>query len=745
MLTRRTSVPRPQPRKRPRSAPSPTNSFSSWVYPKTPGCPYFLVKVTNFDEATGDVEFHYYNNSHAKAKYKPVWLKETKNGNIEKQQPLQPNGFQAHLQYAPLDDFIRTPIDARPNADTSVRITTTEIKRALALWSAPMVAAGTVVAAAVSARRTSGRSARGVHAAAVVLMTLLAPSHSLPTTPVQPDEYAELSTAELGDQGWHMDSTHDPNAYPDPDDEPYGDPNPSIRQRRTLDQRQPLEAVAFPDNVAQRQPLGTEAFTYNTSISGDSMLEYIARLRHPYCVWTYNRLPMGLGTSPAQALADYRRTGEWTNHDIPAPSEQRAFMCPTRFEHVDLRVYNNFLTNGEFIDDQPTSAGNRITVNTTLIGAIMIAGILWEVSRSAMRGIVRAVAQVVISITGTNDDEPRCLYPGCGERRSPGFGYCSHGHGLMHARLVLGEPEAPPEAPQPIALADRAPWQTANFPPPPPPLIGYRHPEGYVPPPPPPPALVPQHIRDSVLPDPDDSVLPDPDSTAESSDDSNMGRPYESPDSGYNSEDYATDFPLTGAVTGPLFDRNYRGFDEDQVHIAPADIATEYLGMPLQQPEGTDSGLMTYQQAIAQHRQQLQVAMEAAVAESGFHLETDGEDDEHDEAGAGAGAGEPRNGYPDSTPEELLQRHLHLRRRLMSLALDSSFREPSQSQYGTAPVTRSQRQANRGPAAVLTPAPAPAPPAPAVVEDLRPHDLGDYDLEDGGTDAGPDPGEEFTS
>jgi hypothetical protein len=207
-------------------------------------------------------------------------------------------------------------------------------------------------------------------------------------------------------------------------------------------------------------------------------------------------------------------------------------------------------------------------------------------------------------------------------------------------------------------------------------------------------------------------------------------------------------------VTGPLFDRNYRGFDEDQVHIAPADIATEYLGMPLQQPEGTDSERMPYQQAIAQHRQRLQESMEAAVAESGFHLTDgeDGEDDEYDGAGAGAGAGEPRNGFPDSTPEELLQRHLYLQRRLMSLALDSSFREPSQRQYEAAPVTRSsfpdstqESQANRGPAAVLTPAPAPAPPAPAVVEDLRPHDLGDYDLEDGGTDAGPDPGEEFTS
>ena len=43
-------------------------------------CPYFLVQVIQYDPGSGDIEFQYFNNTHAKGKYRPVWIKETLNG-----------------------------------------------------------------------------------------------------------------------------------------------------------------------------------------------------------------------------------------------------------------------------------------------------------------------------------------------------------------------------------------------------------------------------------------------------------------------------------------------------------------------------------------------------------------------------------------------------------------------------------------------------------------------------------------
>ena len=66
---------------------------------------WFLVRVVEFDVAAGDIVFHYYNNTVNKAKYRPVWTKETPDGHVEKQQQLQPKGFQQSQQYAYRDDF----------------------------------------------------------------------------------------------------------------------------------------------------------------------------------------------------------------------------------------------------------------------------------------------------------------------------------------------------------------------------------------------------------------------------------------------------------------------------------------------------------------------------------------------------------------------------------------------------------------------------------------------------------------
>ena len=64
---------------------------------------WFLVRVVEYDNAAGDIVFHYYNNTN-KSRYRPVWTKETPDGHAESQQQMQPKGFQQSQQYAYRDD-----------------------------------------------------------------------------------------------------------------------------------------------------------------------------------------------------------------------------------------------------------------------------------------------------------------------------------------------------------------------------------------------------------------------------------------------------------------------------------------------------------------------------------------------------------------------------------------------------------------------------------------------------------------
>ena len=74
---------------------------------------WFLVRVVDFDVATGDVVFHYYNNTVNRARFRPVWTRETPDGHVEKQQQLQPKGFQQSQQYAYRDDFCWCAVDVK--------------------------------------------------------------------------------------------------------------------------------------------------------------------------------------------------------------------------------------------------------------------------------------------------------------------------------------------------------------------------------------------------------------------------------------------------------------------------------------------------------------------------------------------------------------------------------------------------------------------------------------------------------
>ena len=96
-----------------------------------PGKPFYLVQVKDYHEDSGDVDFHYLNNTHSRTKYRYVWVKVTSTGNHERQQMKQPPGYQADIQYAHRDDFCWTPVTVKYNGDGSIRLNQTEVKRAL--------------------------------------------------------------------------------------------------------------------------------------------------------------------------------------------------------------------------------------------------------------------------------------------------------------------------------------------------------------------------------------------------------------------------------------------------------------------------------------------------------------------------------------------------------------------------------------------------------------------------------------
>ena len=96
-----------------------------------PGKPFYLVKVQQYHEGTGDIDFQYLNNTSNRQKYKYVWVKETPDGNSEKQQMRQPAGYAADLQYAHRDDFCWVSAKPQTNGDGSYRLLQSEIKRVM--------------------------------------------------------------------------------------------------------------------------------------------------------------------------------------------------------------------------------------------------------------------------------------------------------------------------------------------------------------------------------------------------------------------------------------------------------------------------------------------------------------------------------------------------------------------------------------------------------------------------------------
>jgi hypothetical protein len=99
--------------------------------------PFFLVKVTDYDSGSGEVVFHYLNNTSNRLKYKYVWVKDGPDGPVERQHMKQPKGFEADIQWAHRDGFCWTAVHPQTNADGSFRLNMTEIKRAMAFKFQP--------------------------------------------------------------------------------------------------------------------------------------------------------------------------------------------------------------------------------------------------------------------------------------------------------------------------------------------------------------------------------------------------------------------------------------------------------------------------------------------------------------------------------------------------------------------------------------------------------------------------------
>jgi hypothetical protein len=97
-----------------------------------PEKPFYLVKVTSYNAKTEDVEFQYLNSASNKQKYRYVWLKQTPDGTSTLERNNQPKGFTASLQFANRDDFCWTPVRPQANADGSLRLLLSEVKRAMA-------------------------------------------------------------------------------------------------------------------------------------------------------------------------------------------------------------------------------------------------------------------------------------------------------------------------------------------------------------------------------------------------------------------------------------------------------------------------------------------------------------------------------------------------------------------------------------------------------------------------------------
>ena len=98
-----------------------------------PGKPFFLVRVEEYDERTGDVTFQYLNNPHTKSTlvgHRLSWVRSMDQLDDEKLHMKQPLGYQPNLQYAHRDSFCWTRVKAKESGKM-VTLTKKEVERAL--------------------------------------------------------------------------------------------------------------------------------------------------------------------------------------------------------------------------------------------------------------------------------------------------------------------------------------------------------------------------------------------------------------------------------------------------------------------------------------------------------------------------------------------------------------------------------------------------------------------------------------